>query len=297
MTERKRSRRLALSAVPAFTAGVLMLVSASSSSAAGGVTGSAFGYGTFNIKLFGGPQNAVAPTPTATLGSDASNSPQSGSATTGVVQYGPATLFTSDAISVQTSGTAGSKVSSTASVKDINKATTQSSTGSETLTADAISASCSSSTTGNSGSASVTNGTFISDNGPTPPTTVSVPANPGPNTNISGVLHVNSSTDSFHYVFNEQSTSNGVLTVNAVDEHFDGPTLTGNLIIGQVTCGLGATAANGVSGSTVTAPAAGSGGLGLVIGVPLALLGAAVVAGTGVAVRRRARARHSETPD
>jgi uncharacterized repeat protein (TIGR01451 family) len=57
---------------------------------------------------------------------------------------------------------------------------------------------------------------------------------------MSGKVQLNATqTDNFHYVFNEQTTdAAGNLTVNAVHEYFDGPNLKGNLIIGQVVCGL-----------------------------------------------------------
>lgn len=231
----------------ALTAGLLIAMGAKPASAASNVTsvtGSALGYHSFNIHLIGGAQSDVGPTPTMTLASDASNSPQSSTATTGVVAYGPATLFTSDAISIQSSGSTGTtgSVSTSSSVNHVNKATTQPGTGSEALTADNISGSCSSSASATSGSTTVTNGTLLTDNGDAthPPVTTAVPANPAPNTTISGIVRINAtSTDSFHYVFNEQTTStSGVLTVNPVDEYFDGPNLTGNLIIGQVVCGV-----------------------------------------------------------
>src|SRR5262249_52497935 len=141
-------------------AGLLVGTGASPASAAGSVstvTGSAYGFGTSGITLFGGTQNPVGPTPTVALSSNASNSPQSGTAATGLVQYGPATLFTADAISVQTKGSLGASgsVTSTSSVKDINKATTQTSTGSEALTADTVAGSCTASPSGTSGSATI----------------------------------------------------------------------------------------------------------------------------------------------
>ena len=237
-------RAAAASAVVVFT-GAMLIATGVKPVAAGSnitaVTGSAFGYHSFNISLLGGAQSDVGPAPTMALSSDASNSPQSAAATTGVVAYGPATLFTSDAISIQSTGSVGAtgSVSTTSSVHDINKATTQAGSGSEALTADNVSSSCSASGSGTTGSTTVTNGTLVTDNRTTPPTVTPVPASPAPNTSISGVVQAGSSTDSFRDVFNEQTTSaSGVLTVNAVDEYFLGPTLKGNLIIGQVVCGV-----------------------------------------------------------
>lgn len=297
MTPPRRTPWLAVGVLPVLTA-VLVVVGATEVSASTTVAGSAYGFSAPNISLFGAAQTPVGPTPTVSLTSDASNSPQSGSATTGAVVYGPAVLFTSDAITVKTSGSSSS-VQSTSTVTDINKASTQTSTGSEELTANSLSSTCSNSGTGNTGSTTATSATVttLSGNGdPNPPTVASVPTNPAPNTAITGQIDISSTdTESFKFVFNEQSTSNGVLTVNAVDEYLMGPTAKGNLIIGQVTCGLAISAlAPPVS---VAAPATGSGGLDWVFGMPLAVLGAGVLVGIGVIERRRARARDSHTSD
>jgi hypothetical protein len=236
----------AVGATAVLTSGLAFSASLTPVSAAGGsvtaVNGSAYGYRAFNITLFGGAQADTGPTPTVALATNASNSPQSATATTGLVAYGPATMFTSDGISVQTTGSLGTSgsVTSTSSINDINKATTQIGTGSEEVTADNVSSSCSS---GNpTGATIVTNGTVATLSGsadPNPPTIVSVPTNPPVNTAISGQIDISASdTESFNYVFNEQSTdSSGNLTVNAVHEHFLGPTLKGDLVIGQVICG------------------------------------------------------------
>lgn len=292
MSEHRRPPLLAFGALPLVTAAMVLVVGAISASAAT-QTGSAFGYHAFNITIFGGAQKDTGPTPVATLNGGAQTAP------TGVVAYGPATLFTSDAITVQSSGTATS-VKSTSDVKDINKASTQPTTGSEPLTADDISSTCTAASSGNTGSTTVTNGhvaTAANSNG-TPTATTNVPTNPAPNTTITGAV---STGDTFRDVFNEQTTSGGVLTVNAVHEYFLGPTLKGDLIIGQVVCGLSAAAPGaptpsgtsgsrgtpGSSGSNVPTPATG-GGAPWWIAAPLAVLGAGLLTGAGF-VRRRSR--------
>lgn len=232
----------AAGAVALLTTGMLFATPAGAAGGVTSVTGSAYGYRAFNISLFGGAQPDTGPTPAVTLASDASNSPQSNTATTGLVQYGPATLLSSDGISIQSLGSIGTNgsVTSTASVNDINKATTQSaSTGSEELTADNMSASC---TSGNPvGSTTLINGTVATLSGsadPNPPTIVNVPANPPPNYTVNGSIDISSTdTETFTFVFNEQTTASGTLTVNAVDEYLHGPTAKGNIIIGQVVCG------------------------------------------------------------
>lgn len=244
----------AAAAAVALTAGLLVAMGARPVAAATNVTavtGSAYGYHAFNIALFGGAQTPVGPTPTVALAPNASNSPQSAMAASGVVGYGPATLFSSDAISVHSSGSLGASgsVTSASSVSNINKSTTQPTiTGSEPLTADNISSTCTASGSGTTGSTTVTNGTLVTNNGTTPPTVVTVPASPAANTSINGSVVAGTSTDTFTDVFNEQTTdTSGNLIVNAVDEYFHGPTLTGNLIIGQVVCGVAAVPGTDVS--------------------------------------------------
>jgi hypothetical protein len=315
MAHQKRSPVLTFGAVPLLAAAAAFVVGASSVSAAGTVstvTGSAFGLETANLTLFTGPQNNVQPTPSVSLTANASNSPQSASVATGLVQFGPATLFTSDDMVVSTKGSLGASCSVTSSsdVKDINRAKSQSSTGSEELSAADIASTCTAAPSGTTAGVTVTNGTVATLSGnsdPNPPTVVNVPASPAPNTTISGKIDLGSTdTESFHFVFNEQSASGGTVTVNAVHEYLEGPTAKGDVIIGQVVCGTNATVASvsansgtgshsGVAGASTTpgTPAAGS-GHGLNEGALIAIAaGAAVVVGsaTTAVVRRRSRAR------
>ena len=236
------------------------------------VNGSAFGYWAHNISLFGGAQPDTGPTPTVTLASNAGNSPQTASAPSGTVVYGPAYLFTSDGITVSTSGTLGSSgfARSSTSMTNVNKATTQPSvTGSEIVTADSISSTCNASTSGNSGSTTTHytsvggfdggavlqtdsgldvngDGDYL-DAGEHPPVNVAVGQNPGVNATYYGHIHLSStSTDNFKVVFNEQSTSGTTRTVNAVHEYFGvtsagndpNSTLRGELIAGRSVCGV-----------------------------------------------------------
>ncbi|MGI9119627.1 MAG: FG-GAP repeat domain-containing protein [Acidimicrobiales bacterium] len=96
--------------------------------------GSAFGYWANGISLFGGAQPDTGPTPTVTLAADASNSPQSAAAATGLVSYGPARLLTSDTITLTSAGSLGTSGSVTTSsdIQNVNYAATQpTNTGSE----------------------------------------------------------------------------------------------------------------------------------------------------------------------
>lgn len=230
----------------ALAAGLVFVMGGAAASAAGNVTtvvGSAYGYHAYGITIFGGQQNEVGPTPSAVLATNAANSPQSGFAASGMVTYGPATLFTSDSVAVTTSGSLGTSgsVTSSSAVTNINKSTTQPGiTGTEPLSADEISSRCSASTSGASGSTTVTNGTVVTNN--TTPTTVNVPTTPAANTAISGKIVLSSTdTEKFKFVFNEQVKSGSSIIVNAVHEYYLGPTTKGNLIIGQVACSTAGT--------------------------------------------------------
>lgn len=220
------------------------------------VVGTAYGYQAFNIKLLGSNLPPTGPTPTVTLASNASNSPQSAAASTGLVQYGPAVLFTSDQISVSTSGSLGStgSVTSSTNIQKINKATTQPNTGSEIFTADAVSSSCVKSQTVTNRQTQVTGGILQTDSGldmnddgdyldggaEHPPVNVAIASAPAPNTTITGHLHLTGGArDDFRVVFNEHVTNaDGSITVNAVHEYFLGPSLRGDLILGSATCGI-----------------------------------------------------------
>ena len=242
--------------------GLVFALGGATASASGVTTvaGSAYGYHAFNISFFGGGQPDTGPTPAVALAPNASNSPQSASSTTGLVVYGPATLFTSDAESASSSGSLGAtgSVTSSTSVIDINKATTQPGTGSELLTADKITSTCTATTSGASGSTSVTNGT-VQVNDTTPPKLVNVPASPKANFTVKGVIHVNGMKEVFKYVFNEQLKSGKSILVNAVDEYFQGPTAKGNLIIGQAICSTaGTNVSAGITHTPNPVPAGGT---------------------------------------
>jgi hypothetical protein len=220
--------------------------------AAAGVTGRAVGYHAEHISLFGGNQPDTGPTPTLALAPDGSNSPQSASAPTGLVQYGPATLFTSDGIDLSASvSPGGATVSASSAISDVNKATTQPSTGSEVLTADRIEGACSATATAVSGSTTVTNGTLrtkaqdpnFPDEG-----LVTIPTNPSANYAVDGYLWLSAtSQDHWRIVFNEQQTNpDGSITVNPVHEYFQGPTLLGDMVLGQSVCRWAQTAVHSV---------------------------------------------------
>ena len=225
------------------------------------VDGSAFGYWADNISLFGGAQPDAGPVPVVTLAANASNSPQNATATTGLVQYGPATLFTSDQINVSASGSLGTNgfATSSTNIANVNQAATQPSTGSEIFTAANVASTCTASPSGVTRSTTITSGTLQTDSGwddgdlvyPEPaasaggtdehdPVIVAVPANPGPNTEYTGHIHLSgTSVDSWRIVFNEQVTNaNGSSIVNAAHEYFLGTILLGDLSIGQSVCGV-----------------------------------------------------------
>lgn len=234
------ARRALPAAVLVTTASALLTVLAGPSGASvTQVVGSAYGYSASNIVLFGSPPNSTAPTPRVALSPTAKKSPLDASAPSGTVAAGPATFFTSDAITVHTEGAVGpsGNVASSVDVNNVNRATTQpGTTGSEIFSADLVHAECAA-TGAPAGFAAFTNAEFqLNSEGPV---VQAIDPNPAPNTRYDGQLLANGSTEHYHAIFNEQiANADGSLTVNAVHEFYDGPDVTGELIIGQVVCGL-----------------------------------------------------------
>lgn len=218
------------------------------------VKGSALGYWARNIKIFNGAQPDTGPTPSVTLAPDASNSPQNATAPSGLAKYGPATIFSSGAIAVGTSGKkgAGGSVTTSTDIQNVN------SSGQEVFTASRLQSTCTASETGVTASTTITGGKLQTSE--TGPVVVDIPANPAPNTTIHGKLE--SVGDTFTYIFNEQiSNADGSITVNAAHQILEGPTATGDLFIGQSVCGVTATAAattTTVPGATTTTAAPGA---------------------------------------
>lgn len=225
------------------------------------VNGSSLGYWADNMSLFGGAQPDTGPTPTATLATNASNSPQTGTATTGLVKYGPATLFSSDLIAVSASGNLGpgGSATSSTSILNINMAATQPSTGSEIFTAASVASVCNASANGVTRSTTIVNGSLYTDSGwddgdavypesaanaggtdEHDPVIVAIPANPAPNTEYTGHIHLSgTSVDTWRIVFNQQVTNpDGSSIVNALHEYFLGTVLLGDLSIGRSVCGV-----------------------------------------------------------
>lgn len=252
-------RRLSIAVVILSMAAMLLGAPAWAETQVTAVAGSAFGYHADEIALFGGAQPDTGPTPTVTLAPDASNSPTTATATTGLVQYGPAVLFTSDQIDVGTSGSLGTSgsVTSFTDIDNVNKATTQPTlTGSEIFTADNVVSTCTASGSGATGSTMITNGMLQTDSGfdangdgdfddadEHAPVVETIPTNPALNTSYTGHIHLSStSVDDFTVVFNEQTVNpDGSITLTAVHEHFGTvppDILVGHLYIGQAVCGV-----------------------------------------------------------
>lgn len=203
------------------------------------VKGSAYGYFS-SVGLFGGPPSNSGPTPAVTLPL-AGGGPITATAPSASATVGPATLFSSDALSVTTQGTIGpsGSVTTSTSIQNVNKS------GVEQVTAATVASTCSASGSGVSASTTFTSGTLQTDSGDDTagnvhaPVTVPIPANPAPNTTIFGHIHVNGSVENFKVVFNEQIVNaDGSITVMAFHEYYLGPTAVGDLIVGQSICGV-----------------------------------------------------------
>lgn len=250
--DRAQTRRVPL-AVTVLVAAGFGIVGLSTPSSANhqtvtAVRGSAYGYFA-DVTIFG-ERTTTGPTPIVNLPPGGSATPIEATAATGRAVAGPggiATVFSSGPITVRTQGTTGPSGSVTSSARIQNVNTSRN----EVFTASEVLGTCTASEAGTSGSTTITGGTLQTDNGDSdtsntvpdhPATTVNVPANPAPNTAITGHVHIGTAQDDFRYVFNEQIVNpDGSITVNAAHQYLLGPTAVGELIVGQSVCGVTAT--------------------------------------------------------
>ena len=229
----------------------------------GTVSGGAFGF-RVTVSLFGGPSATKGPEPTVTLPAGGSATPVTGSAASGIAQFGPATLYTSDALTVSTQGTPGGMVTSSAKATNINNSTVhKAQTGSESFFGDSVSSTCTSSSSGQTGSTNLLGARLVTSVGANfdseaDDVIVQIPADPAPNATYEG--QIENVGDKFRIVFNEQERSAGSITVNAVHLYLLGPIANGDLIIGQSRCATtaGGTAGTGTGTGTGTAPGTGT---------------------------------------
>lgn len=198
------------------------------------VTGAASGYYA-DILLFGVEQPEAGPAPEvilpATGGSETATDPSA------EVVFGPATIFTSGPLTVTTEGTTGATgaVTSTATIDTINTS------GDEVFTAANASSTCTATEEGVTGATTITGGTILThaQAADHPEGVVNIPTNPPPGYTVEGHLHIGASQDNFRYIFNEQfENPDGSLTVFAAHMELLGPTATGDLFIGESTCGV-----------------------------------------------------------
>jgi hypothetical protein len=223
------------------------------------VGGGAYGY-FVTVSLFGGAAGVKGPAPTVTLPDAGSASPVTDTAASANVQFGPAIIFTSDKLEVSTQGTPGGTVTSSASAANVNRS------GQEQLTAATATSKCTASSSAQTGSTTLSGAKLVTSSGTNfdsdaDDTVVQLPADPAPNTPYEGKIE--QVGDTFRVVLNEQITSAGSITVNAVHIFLLGPVAVGEVIIGQSRCGTtsgtaaaasagGATAAGGRTASTGT---------------------------------------------
>ena len=198
------------------------------------VAGAASGYYA-EIALFGAEQDPVGPAPEvilpATGGSETATDPSA------EVVFGPATIFTSGPLTVTTEGTTGptGAVTSTATIETINTS------GDEVFTAANASSTCTATENGVTGSTTITGGTILThaQAADHPEAAVDIPTNPAPGYTVEGHVHIGDTQDNFRYIFNEQvENEDGSLTVFAAHMELLGPTATGDLFIGESTCGV-----------------------------------------------------------
>ena len=235
---RASTRPLLSMAVASLTVGALLSMSGPSTADVTATRGEAFGYRA-SVSLFGGPPNVRGPEPIVTLPANGANPPLTANRATGLVQFGPAIIFSSGPITVSTGGTLGpgGSVTSSTDIQTVN--TSQN----EVFTAARLQSTCTATETGVTGSTTVTNGRIILQD-PNPDTSgeqgeqiVNIPTNPAPNTTYNGVVaNVN---DNFQAIFNEQIINpDGSITVYAYHLRLLGPTAVGDLYVGKSECGV-----------------------------------------------------------
>ena len=224
------------------------------------LSGGAYGYFA-SVSLFNAPAATRGPEPSVTLPEAGASPPLTATAPSARVAFGPAELLTSGRLDVSTEGTAGppASVKSSASVANV---------GPGPFTASSVGSTCSASGAGATGSATVTGGRLVTSEGgnldsDADDTVVPLPENPAPNTSFEGKIETVG--DSFRVILNEQRTSSGSITVNAVRLELLGPTAKGELIIGQSRCsttggGAGGGAGGGSGGGSGGGAGGGSGG-------------------------------------
>ncbi|HYX44033.1 MAG TPA: choice-of-anchor P family protein, partial [Acidimicrobiales bacterium] len=213
------------------------------------VRGEAYGYFA-SISLFGGPANVRGPAPIVTLPATGSAVPLTANVASALVQFGPATIFSSGPITVSTQGTLGpgGSVTSSSSIQNVNTS------GQEVFTATSIGSTCTASETGVSGSSAIVNGTLQTSQGDPnvegDEVTVLVPTNPPANTTYTGTIE--SVGDRFQAIFNEQIVNaDGSITVYAYHLRLLGPTAVGDLFVGKSECGVTATQTTPTTTTTV----------------------------------------------
>ena len=221
------------------------------------LSGGAYGYFA-SVGLFGGAPATRGPDPQVTLPPGGST-PLTASAPSGLAQYGPAQVFTSGRIDVSTEGTAGAtpSVKSSASLSNV---------GPGPFVAATLGSTCSASSSGATGSATLSGGKLTTSEGTNldsdaDDTVIDLPANPAVNASFTGKIETVG--DTFRLVLNEQTTTNGGITVNAAHFYLLGPTAVGEVIIGQSRCGSTTSTISAGGGGGTTGAGSGGGGGGL----------------------------------
>ncbi|MDQ3570184.1 MAG: hypothetical protein M3396_06090 [Actinomycetota bacterium] len=218
---------------------------------ASGGGGGAYGFYA-TVSLGGGPAQAKGPEPSVELPPGGSPTPVTATQPAGEAVFGPAELFKSGPLDVSTQTGPGGEVTSSATVQGLANREERP----EPFVYDEVSSNC----TGASGSTRISGGVLGTE---------PVPADPAPNTERSGT--VENVSDRYRIVFNEQIPNpDGSITVNGAHMYLLGPIATGELIIAQSRCGVGASSGTGPSSpssptgsasrsSSPTAPGARSG--------------------------------------
>jgi hypothetical protein len=220
------------------------------------VRGDAFGFMT-HVGLFGGPQSTHGPRPRATLPAGGSANPIVATAPDGEKgQYGPAVVFggiwpdeaptggPSGPITSRTEGTLGPNGSVTSSVDIVmhnpGRPLAPGGIGPGPLISQEVHSTCTANESGISGSVTFHGGIIETKYSPEtqlPVASEPIPTNPPAFHTREGTLdHVG---DHYRIVLNEQfRNDDGSVTINAAHMYLLGPIAVGEMIVGQVTCGV-----------------------------------------------------------
>lgn len=229
------------------------------------VTGGAYGFSS-SVSLFGGPAVDSGPLPVVTLPPEGSTTPITESDSNGEsARQGPAIVVQATVIRVSTEGTTGLGGSVTSSASVVFGDNSEERV--DPFSADEVRSTCTASESEVNGETTLDDASLVTstDLDGEPVEIVDLPANPAPNTTLSGTNEAVG--DTFRIVLNEQIREGDTLTVNAVHvflgQNAQGDSVEavarGEAVVGQSVCGVSTSAPSPPDAAiTETVPNAGA---------------------------------------